>query len=104
LAIDQLVDLTVGDRPASRLTEGFSSVIFLNGYFSVCLFLSLSSMALLGFLLMFSSPINSETVEKPINKFEQVFINLQQDLIIKSRFSLFLKRFSFEPKFHTLDF
>jgi len=51
---------TVGSRPA----EEFSAVIFPNGYIQFCLFLGLFPAALLGFLLMFLSPINSGTVIK----------------------------------------
>jgi len=70
--------LTV-DQPVDRQKNFL--LIFSNGYFSFCLFLGLFPTTLLGFLLMFSSLINSGTRGKPIKKFEQVFTSIQKDLI-----------------------
>ena len=61
-------NLTVDGRPAGRLAEEFSSKFFPNSYILFCLFLGLFPTALLNFLLIFSSPINSEIVEKLNNK------------------------------------
>ena len=63
---------TVGGRPAGRPTEEFSFVFFSNDYILFCLFLGLFPTALLGFLLMFSSPINSGNVENLKNKIFKV--------------------------------
>ena len=72
--------MTVSGRPIGRLTED-SSIFFHNGYSMFCLFLVHFPTAHMGLLVMFSSPINSETIEKSIKKFKQAFISLQQDLI-----------------------
>ena len=63
--------------------------------------MGLSPAALLSFLLMFSSPINSGTVEKPSNKIfkvDLVFTSLQQDLVF------FLERFFLSQNFTFLIF
>ena len=57
-----------------RLTDRrISFWFFSNGYIMFCLFLGLFLTALLGFLLMFSSPINSGTVKK-LNKISKAYI------------------------------
>ena len=70
-------NLTVGSRPAGRLTEDFL-LYFLNGYILFCLFLGLFPTTLLGFLLMYSSPINSGIVEKLSNKISKFLIKILQ--------------------------
>ena len=64
-------------------------------YIFVCLFLNLFPIALLGFLLMFSSLINSETVEKPINKLTTSFNHQNQVLAFSLKYFLLSQNFIF---------
>ena len=75
-------NLTVSGRPSGLPTEGFPSDFFpMAIFYLVHFFLGLFPMTLLGFLLMFSSPINNGTVENhliSLNKFYQVLIKFLQ--------------------------
>ena len=86
---------------SGRPTEEFSSVFFLNGYILFCLFLGLFPIALLDFLLMFSSPINSWTIENPLTRFLKVRSSFYK---FTSRFSFFLKDFFLSQNFIFLIF
>ena len=71
---DRSAAIPIGQKSdrCRSINRRISLWFFPKGYILFCLFLDLFSMTLFGFLLIFSSPINSGTVEKTKKKIQEV--------------------------------